>query len=225
VAIDKEIALGFRVKSGFAIAVALSGTVAAPTVLARRIVQLSDPDVEASRQPYHNGFGTAPDQAGEPGDLLRILGALVLVASSRRRAMGKINAGRVILGGLLAGLVINIGETLLNAVVLASDMEAVTAARNVPPVGGSAIAGFVIMCFALGIGAVWFYAAIRPRFGAGAKTAAIAGVTVWLLSFTWGIVGDALMQFLPGRIVLIGLVWSFCEVMLASIAGAWLYRE
>jgi hypothetical protein len=81
------------------------------------------------------------------------------------------------------------------------------------------------MCFALGIGAVWLYAAIRPRFGAGAKTAAIAGVAVWLLSFTWGILGDALMQFLPGRIAAIGLVWSFVEVMLASIAGAWLYRE
>src|SRR5262245_38070910 len=109
--------------------------------------------------------------------------------------MGRINLGRVVLGGLLAGLVLNIGESLLNAVVLASDMEAVTTARNVPQVGGSAIAGFVLMCFALGIGLVWLYAAIRPRYGAGVKTALIAGIVVWLMAFVWAGLGNALMQF------------------------------
>jgi hypothetical protein len=139
--------------------------------------------------------------------------------------MGKINVGRVILGGLLAGLIVNIGEAILNVVVIASQMEAVTQARNVPPVGGSAIAGFVFMCFALGIGIVWLYAAIRPRFGPGAGTAAIAGAAVWLLSFAWSLVSDTLMQFIPTGIVGIALVWSFFEVLLGSIAGAWIYKE
>jgi hypothetical protein len=139
--------------------------------------------------------------------------------------MGKINVARVVLGGLLAGLIVNIGETVLNVVVLASQMEAVTQARNVPPVGGPAIAGFVIMCFALGIGIVWLYAAIRPRFGPGVGTAVIAGITVWLLSFGWAVVSDTLMQFIPTDVMGIALVWSFFEVMIASIAGAWVYRE
>ncbi len=52
------VALGFRVKSGFAIAVVLRGPAAAPTVVARRIVELSDPDVAETRQPYHRGFYT-----------------------------------------------------------------------------------------------------------------------------------------------------------------------
>ena len=55
------VALGFRVKSGFAIAVVLRGPAAAPTVLARRIVELSDPDVAETRQPYHHGFFTHED--------------------------------------------------------------------------------------------------------------------------------------------------------------------
>jgi hypothetical protein len=139
--------------------------------------------------------------------------------------MNRINVGRVVLGGLLAGLIINIGEVVLNAVVLASEMEALTQARNVPPVGGSAIAGFVMMCFALGIGIVWVYAAIRPRFGAGIGTAVVAGIAVWLLSFGWGILGDTLMQFIPTNIMGIALVWSFVEVLAGAIAGAWLYRE
>jgi hypothetical protein len=139
--------------------------------------------------------------------------------------MNRINVGRVVLGGLLAGLIINIGETLLNAVVLASDMEQLTQARNVPPIGGSAIAGFVTMCFALGIGIVWLYAAIRPRFGAGVGTAVIAGVAVWLLSFGWAILGDTLMQFIPTNIMGIALVWSLVEVLAGAIAGAWVYKE
>jgi hypothetical protein len=49
-------AIGFRVKSGFAIAVALRGPAAAPTIIARRVVELSDPGVVETRQPYHHGF-------------------------------------------------------------------------------------------------------------------------------------------------------------------------
>jgi hypothetical protein len=139
--------------------------------------------------------------------------------------MSRINMGRVVLGGLLAGLVLNIGETLLNAVVLARDMEAVTAARNVPPVGGSAIAGFVVMCFVLGIAMVWLYAAIRPRFGPGAKTALIAGVAVWLMAFVWSGVSSALMQFIPAGLMAMGLAWGFFESAIAAVAGAWVYKE
>jgi len=52
----KTIGLGFRVKSGFAIAVALRGPASAPGAIARELVELSDPDVIETRQPYHHGF-------------------------------------------------------------------------------------------------------------------------------------------------------------------------
>jgi hypothetical protein len=38
--------------------------------------------------------------------------------------MGRINWGRVLLGGLLAGILINVSETVLNTVVLKADWEA-----------------------------------------------------------------------------------------------------
>ena len=50
------IALGFRVKSGYAIAVALHGPSSAPGALARFVVELSDPDDANTRQPYHHDF-------------------------------------------------------------------------------------------------------------------------------------------------------------------------
>jgi hypothetical protein len=52
----KVTTLGFRVKSGFAIAVALRGPASAPQAVARWVVELSDPDASETRQPYHDGF-------------------------------------------------------------------------------------------------------------------------------------------------------------------------
>jgi hypothetical protein len=54
-----EVGLGFRVKSGYAVAIALSGSPASPIPLLRRILELSDPDNRSTRQPFHEGMGTA----------------------------------------------------------------------------------------------------------------------------------------------------------------------
>ena len=66
-------ALGFRVKSGYAIAVVLSGPASAPAILARRIVELSDPTVPKTRQPYHDGFFKQQDDPRELARLTRIV--------------------------------------------------------------------------------------------------------------------------------------------------------
>ncbi len=54
-------AVGFRVKSGWATAVLLAGPAAAPRVVDRRIIELSDPAVPTSRQPYHAVMGASRD--------------------------------------------------------------------------------------------------------------------------------------------------------------------
>ncbi len=59
------IALGFRVKSGFAIAVALRGPASAPGAVARRVVELSHPAEAGTRQPYHDGFYHEQNDARE----------------------------------------------------------------------------------------------------------------------------------------------------------------
>lgn len=58
-------AVGFRVKSGWATAVLLLGPVESPRFLDRRTVELCDPNVAESRQPYHAGFGTLEEDAAE----------------------------------------------------------------------------------------------------------------------------------------------------------------
>lgn len=66
-------ALGLRVKSGFAIAVALRGPASAPGVLARRVVELSDPAIAETRQPYHRGFYKQEDDPRELARRLKIV--------------------------------------------------------------------------------------------------------------------------------------------------------
>jgi len=136
-----------------------------------------------------------------------------------------INWARVFAGGLLAGLVINIGEFILNEPILGAEFAEVMASMNREPPGSGAIMIFVIMGFAIGILAVWLYAAIRPRFGPGARTAVCAGLTVWALGWLVPNISFAAMGLMPAKLLVIATVWSAVEVTLATVAGAWLYTE
>lgn len=55
--------IGFRAKSGCAVAVLLAGPAATPRVIEHRVLALSDPGVPATRQPYHAGIGVAQTDA------------------------------------------------------------------------------------------------------------------------------------------------------------------
>ena len=139
--------------------------------------------------------------------------------------MSGINIGRVVSGGLVAGLVMNIGEFILNEPLLGADLTAALEARNLPAVGGGAIGVFVTLTFVFGILLVWLYAAVRPRLGPGPKTAISIGVVIWVLAYFGPLVSMSVMGMLPGRLVLIGSIWGLVEVPLAAVAGAWMYRE
>ncbi len=146
--------------------------------------------------------------------------------------MGKINWARVILGGLVAGLIMTISETVLHAIVLAEDGRRIMqewhrlgllATAEPDP---TMILWHVALTFVLGILAVWTYAAIRPRYGAGPKTALCAGLAVWAMSYFYSIVSVfAAIPIFPARLIWLPLVWSLMEVPIATLAGAWLYKE
>ena len=138
--------------------------------------------------------------------------------------MGNINMARVILGGLVAGLVINIGEFLLNGMVLADQMKNFMTQHNfTEPKNFIAIA--VALTFVLGIVIVLGYACIRPRFGPGVKTAIIAGLFAWFgIYFYSGIINGVLFG-IPMNTMIMVIVWGLVEFCLGAIAGAWLYKE
>ena len=139
--------------------------------------------------------------------------------------MNNINFGRVILGGLITGLILNIGEFLLNEVVFVQQMEEMFRRLNLPRPGGTFIATAVGITFLLGIVIVWIYAMIRPRFGPGPKTAIIAAFVAWFCVYFYCGILNATLFGLPASYMLMGLVWGIIEYILAAVAGAWLYKE
>ena len=139
--------------------------------------------------------------------------------------MSKINFGRVILGGLVAGVVLNIGEYLLNEVVFKQQMEEMFRRMRLTPPGGSFIGIAIAITFLLAILLICLYAMIRPRYGAGPKTAICAASVIWFCVYFYCGVLNAALFALPASLVIIGMVWGFVEYSLAAIAGAWLYRE
>jgi len=145
--------------------------------------------------------------------------------AAREVAVARINTRGVVVGGLVAGLIINVSEYILNEPVLGARMVAALAAHNLPPVGGKAIAVFVILGFVLGLVLVWLYAAIRPRFGAGPKTAAIAGAVVWFLDYFCGSVVLGALGLFPTQLIVIALVWGLIELIVAALVGGRLYSE
>src|SRR5262249_14722955 len=145
----------------------------------------------------HNSKDTFPHSVCTPS-----LGHLHLLEyrdhhQKGRIAMARINVKGVVLGGLLAGPIINIGETILNIPVLGAQLEAAMKALNLPPVGMGPVVVFLIGGFVLGLILVWLYAAIRPRFGAGPKTSMMAAIVLWFLAYFWPSLGMGLMGFMP----------------------------
>jgi hypothetical protein len=131
----------------------------------------------------------------------------------------------VILGGLLAGVVINASEAVLNLFVIPGPMEESLRARNLPPVNNTSIGMWIFLSFLLGIVTVWLYAAIRPRYGAGVGTAIMAGLAVFFLAYLYMTTGLAVMGFFPRDLMLITLCWGLVEILVASVVGAWAYKE
>lgn len=139
--------------------------------------------------------------------------------------MGGINFGRAILGGLVAGVVMNIGEWVLNGVIFAKQMTEYMTEHKFPQPTGTAIGIAMAMTFVLGVVMIVGYAAIRSRFGAGPKTAIIAALFAWFGAVVYPNVIGAGFGFIPTNVLLILLGWEIVEYIIAAIAGAWLYKE
>jgi len=139
--------------------------------------------------------------------------------------MGKINKGRVLLGGLLAGLVLNILDWVVHQVILGDQWATAMADLNKPLPTGGAVVGMVVMMFLVGIFIVWLYAAIRPRYGAGPKTAVCAGFAVWFIWWLIGFGGTIFMNLFPCNLVGTGVGFGLVESVLAALAGGWVYKE
>jgi hypothetical protein len=140
--------------------------------------------------------------------------------------MRQINWIRVLIGGIVAGLIIDVVQWLLNGVFLGSEWRQTMQAlgRPVQETAGS-IVFYIVLGLVYGILAIGTYAAIRPRFGPGPTAALYAGLGVWLLGYFLPQLTWMPMGLFPARLVAIVMVVGLAEILLATEAGAWIYQE
>lgn len=137
--------------------------------------------------------------------------------------MEKLNFARIIIGGLLAGLIINIVD-VPNSIFLAGPKlqtllkaQHVTQSKFIPPY-------FITIHFVLGVALVFLYAALKPAFGGGLGTVLIATLVLLVVQrmFTLGQVFLGQLSFE----VFISLSWSLLlGSFLGSLAGRWFYER
>ena len=128
---------------------------------------------------------------------------------------------------IVCGLVTAVVWTALSAIstwYLGADFNAAVPGNKILAPSAGLVAFLFALNFGGGIWAMWLYAAIRPRYGAGPKTAAVAGFSWWiagtLADATWGSFGLVPVKaFLPLSAI------ALPEMVVAAMVGAWLYRE
>ena len=135
-----------------------------------------------------------------------------------------ISVPRMILGGLVAGLVINLGELAVNVFWLGDAWNDI-----LTRLGFEATVGDILVwglgSFVLGIVGLWIYAASTPRYGPGWRTALRAGFALWVATFIYMGIGMMWMDVFPGWLVAVAMTWGLVEVEIGVYLGAWLYRE
>lgn len=139
-----------------------------------------------------------------------------------------INSKKVLVGGLAAGVVIFVIDFVANGLLLSGTWEQEMNALNPQIVANTqstaTMVSFAAIDIALGIILVWLYAAIRPRFGAGPRTAVIAGLFFWVYaSIMWA--SFAAIGFYSWGMYAVSAVAGLAMLIPGALAGAALYKE
>jgi hypothetical protein len=133
--------------------------------------------------------------------------------------VGGINWRSVLMSGSVAGL----AWSLMTLPILILFGGEIIDAVPRPLVTLGRLGSFSLNVIA-GIWAMWLYAAIRPLYGPGPRTAAIAGFSWWLFATiaTWQWTEIGLLRFRG----LVGLIVASLPILIVvTTFGAWLYQE
>ena len=144
--------------------------------------------------------------------------------------MASINWRRVVLGGLLWAFVYSavgglamllfLGEAFIGELQRLGQPLELTA-RALIPLGAFGL----VFTVAMGIASTWLYAAIRPRYGPGPKTAAMAGLSVWFFSIVASVSHLGMFGLASPQFILMDLPTELVAMLAATLAGASVYRE
>lgn len=141
-------------------------------------------------------------------------------------AGSRINAGKMLLGGVAAGLVLAAASYVSDQFIMAKDWQTVAQLRNIDTLdlgGRSALVLSVAVNVLLGFLIVFVYAGIRPRFGPGPGTALIAAFVVFSSSAL--VMATMAGLFFSRDLYIRSEAVTLVAMLAAGLAGGWVYGE
>ncbi len=141
--------------------------------------------------------------------------------------MGKINVSRVIVGGIIAGVIFFLGDGVVHGVLLRDRWAEIMAAlgKSSGDVGSQHPGYFITYDLLKGLIASWLYAAIRPSLGAGPGTALIVAIVVWLLVIPIPLLGLLPMNLFGRKFAAMWAFYGIVPILIGTLVAGWLYRE
>jgi hypothetical protein len=76
-----------------------------------------------------------------------------------------------------------------------------------------------------GLTLAWLTAAIRPRFGAGLRTALWAATAVWIAGIVVPVLPNAVLGFASMDVILVDLLVGLIGLAVAGVVAGYLYKE
>ena len=141
--------------------------------------------------------------------------------------MARINWGRLMLGALVAAIIMFLTDGFIHERIVGADWRAVYAGLRAvePEPHGTSMVYFALFELGRAFITMLFYATMRTHFGAGPKTAVLAGIASWI---AFSLTGPA--QFIPlgffstALWMKVGALHLITSII-ATIAGAALYKD
>jgi hypothetical protein len=135
---------------------------------------------------------------------------------------------RIIMGGILAGIVLFVVPGATNGAILGEDWQVWLKAMgplNHAPSQGVGMLLWLVVSVLLGITGVWVYAAVRSKFTPGPVSALKVGLVLWICAFLTPALGNFALGAYPQKIIMIGCLGGLVGSVLSMPAGGWLYRD
>jgi hypothetical protein len=141
--------------------------------------------------------------------------------------MAKINWSRLIVGSLITAVIMFVTDGFIHETIAKADWRAVYAGLRAvePQPHGLSMVYFALFELGRGFTAMMFYATLRAFFGAGPKTAVLAGVIGWIAFSLTGPVQFIPLGFFSNALWLKVGVMHLITSIIATIAGAALYKD
>ncbi len=142
--------------------------------------------------------------------------------------MKQLNLVRMILGGLLSGVILYVFEGVTNTLILGSQWKSWGLIANqvfATPPEGLSLTYWAIQALIAGLAGTFVYAAIRAWVGVNLRAAYISALVVWATGWLGMAMDQKAMGLEPPILVYGNLLAALLGLLAGQIAASFVYKE